>query len=279
MPTTRLENLSTSLRQVSTKTITKGDLNYGVFSGDADRLKESIITLVRDAKTGKAIAFNALARMETRLGNKPVDVIHLGLVMVDPAFQSKGLSWILYGLTCVLLFLRAGLRPFYISNVTQVPAVVGMVSETFSQVEPSPSNKTLQDFRKVLIGRDIMARHRHVFGVGPEAEFDDKTFIIRNAYTGGSDDLKKLFEVAPKHRDEQYNIWCREALDYDRGDDFLQIGMIDLAAARRYVLRAVPRRSLVSVLLLGFLVFLNRVFIPLYQWLDTGKEFGRLRAR
>ena len=40
--------------------------------------------------------------------------------MVDPDARSRGFSWVLYGLTCVLLFVRNGLRPLYVSNVTQV---------------------------------------------------------------------------------------------------------------------------------------------------------------
>ena len=36
-----------------------------------------------------------------------------------------------------------------------------------------------------------MLNHRHVFGVGNDAELDDKYFIIKNAYTGGSDNLLK----------------------------------------------------------------------------------------
>ena len=59
-----------------------------------------------------------------------------------------------------------------------------------------------------------MRRHRRVFGVGEDAGFDEARFVITNAYTGGSDNLKKSFDVAPKHRDEAYNDFCREQLDY-----------------------------------------------------------------
>ena len=71
---------------------------------------------------------------------------------------------------------------------------------------------------------------------------------LPDAYTGGSDALKKSFEVAPKHRDEQYNAFCARELDYARGDDLLQIGRIDLTAARRYLLSEVPSGSLPALL-------------------------------
>lgn len=279
MPPDRLSALTTDLKAVARATLGEGDLTYGVFSGDPARLAASTITLVRDPKSQTPIAFNALAHMDTSPGGTPVDVVHLGLVMVDPAVRSRGLSWILYGLTCFLLFVRAGLRPIYVSNVTQVPAVVGMVSETFSRVEPSPRVPVPQDFQKTLIARDIMARHRHVFGVGDDAAFDADRFVIQNAYTGGSDDLKKTFADAPKHRSAEYNHWCEETLDYVRGDDVLQIGLIDLAAAQRYVSRSVPRRSLAGIGLLGLIVLLQKAIVPSLQWFDTTQDFGRLRAK
>lgn len=275
----RLSALSADLRNVAAKSLSEKDLDYGVFSGDRTRLAASTITVVRDKTTHAPIAFNALVHMDTTAAGKPCEVIHLGLVMVDPDVRSRGLSWILYGLTCLLLFLRSGLRPHYISNVTQVPAVVGMVSETFSQVQPTPEAPETRDFEMILIARDIMARHRHVFGVGPDATFDEKRSVIQNAYTGGSDNLKKSFDDATKHRDAAYNSWCAEALDYERGDDFLQIGVIDLAAANRYVARSVPRRSLLGVTLLGLIVVLQRAVVPALQWIDDTKDFGRLRAR
>lgn len=144
----RLARLGDDLQHVARTSLSAEDLNYGVFSGERERLAASTITIVRDKASNAPIAFNALVHMQTDPGSKPCEVIHLGLVMVDPDARSKGMSWILYGLTCLLLFLRAGLRPQYISNVTQVPAVVGMVNDTFSQVEPTPSAPTPQDFKR-----------------------------------------------------------------------------------------------------------------------------------
>ena len=76
--------------------------------------------------------------MDVTLHGRDAEVVHLGLVMVDPSLRSSGLSWVLYGLTCLVLFVRRQLRPLWLSNVTQVPAIVGMVSETFSDVFPAP---------------------------------------------------------------------------------------------------------------------------------------------
>ena len=174
-----LEKLVDQLRQVAARALSKGALTYGVFSGERERLSQTIVTLVSDTATGRPIAFNALALMEARLNGEPLQIMHLGLVMVDPDYRGQGLSDALYGLTVLFLFIRGGLRPRWLSNVSQVPAVIGMVSETFSNVFPSPGSR--QSFSHLTLARQIMRRHRHVFGVGDEAGFDEKRLLAERS--------------------------------------------------------------------------------------------------
>lgn len=274
-----LAALVEQLRAVARRTLGEGELSYGVFSGERERLAQTIVTLITEKASGRPVAFNALAQMETVLNGEPEPVTHLGLVMVDPEVRGQGLSWVLYGLTVLVLFVRGGLRPRWISNVTQVPGVVGMVCQTFSDVYPSPDPGSRQSFSHLSLARQIMRGHRHVFGVGPEAGFDEARFIITDAYTGGSDDLKKSFDAATQHREPRYNDFCREQLDYGRGDDALQIGRMDLAAARRYLLGQVPRASLPALLGASLFLLLQRLVLPLVHWLDDGRRFGALRPR
>ncbi len=66
-------------------------------------------------------------------------------------------------------------------------------------------------------------------------------------------------------------------LDYERGDDVLQIGRIDLAASRRYLLNSVPRKSLPGLLAtIGFLL-LQRIALPVLYWFSPDKPWGVLR--
>lgn len=274
-----LEALVAQLRVVAAKTLPAQDLTYGIFSGEREKLSRAVVTLVCEEATGRPIAFNALSIMPVELDGEPAEVTHLGLVMVDPDERGQGLSWVLYGLTALVLFARDGLRPKWISNVTQVPAVVGMVCETFADVFPSPHPGARQSFAHLQLARGIMRRHRAVFGVGDEAGFDEARFIITDAYTGGSDALKKTFENAPKHRDPQYEAFCARELDYSRGDDVLQIGRIDLAGARRYLLREVPPGSMPALLATGAVLSLQRLLLPVLYWLDDTRAFGSLRPR
>ncbi|WP_249164256.1 hypothetical protein [Bradyrhizobium jicamae] len=279
LPQAELDALVAQLRIVAAKTLPQESLTYGIFSGEPERLSHAIVTLISEEESGRPIAFNALSVMDVPLDGEPVEVTHLGLVMVDPDVRGQGLSWVLYGLTALVLFARDGLRPKWISNVTQVPSVVGMVCDTFSDVYPSPLPGARQSFAHLQLARGIMARHRSVFGVGAEAGFDEARSVITNAYTGGSDALKKTFEVAPKHRSEIYNDFCARELDYVRGDDVLQLGRIDLAGARRYLLSEVPHGSLPALLAASALLALQRLVLPVVYWLDDSRAFGTLRPR
>lgn len=270
-----LAALSGQLRQIAGRTLDAGQLTYGVFSGEAARMGQVIITLVTRAD-GTPIAFNALAVMEVATAPRPTEVLHLGLVMVDPDERSRNLSWVLYGLTCFLIFCRRQFRPVWISNVTQVPSVVGMVATTFSDVWPAP-DAGRRSLTHLLLARQIMAGHRDVFGVGPEAGFDEDRFIITDAYTGGSDDLKKTWEAAPKHRDDRFNSFCADRLDYARGDDVLQLGQMDLAAMRGYLAREVPKSAVLGLLVAGGLVTLRRLVLPVVYWLNAGQPWAGLR--
>jgi hypothetical protein len=272
-----LAGLCADLRQVARAVLPEGDLEYGVLGGDRERLESAVITLIYDAKTGAPVAFNALSLMDVSLAGHPVEILHLGLVMVDPALRGKGLSELLYGLTCVLLFLRRQCRPLRLSNVTQVPAVFGMVSETFDQVFPTPERSSDPGFVHRSLARQIMARHRHVFGVGPEAGFDEERSVILDSYTGGSDDLKKTFADAPKHRQAVYNTMCERELDYRRGDDFLQIGQLNMEAAGRYLARVAGPQSGVLFAARLVLFALQSAVLPAAHWFADDHHFGVLR--
>ncbi|MEM9277217.1 MAG: hypothetical protein AAGA76_01435 [Pseudomonadota bacterium] len=277
METAELEQLRKDLITIASKTVSRGLLDYGVFAENGEAFKYSIITIVYEKDGKKPIAFNALAMIDLDLGNRIERVLHLGLVMVDPDARSQGLSWILYGLTCVFLFLRNQLRPVWVSNVTQVPAVVGMVSETFSEVFPSPGTENRCSLSHVLIARRIMENHRHVFGVGDDAKFDEKRFVITNAYTGGSDHLKKTFAKSTKHRRDVFNDYCKAELNYRRGDDVIQLGKIDLNATRRFLTESVPKGSLAGLAIAGIWVVLNRLALPVLYWADPTRQWHNLR--
>jgi hypothetical protein len=175
------------LRSVVVAVLDGRSLDYGVFTGEKQALDRAVVTLVYDRASGLPIAFNVLSLLRVTLRGREVEVVHLGLAMVHPSHRGRGLSAVLYGLTCTLLFFRSQMRPMWVTNVSQVPSVVGLVGETLSNVYPSPDPLKHRSFDHLVIAREIMKRHRRVFGVAAAACFDERRFVITNAYTGGSD--------------------------------------------------------------------------------------------
>ena len=271
-----LDRLVEEVRTV-VRSLGVGDLPYGILTGEKRHLDRLILTLIEDRKTGAPVAFNAMFALDCTLRGSPVDVIHLGLTAVDPRFRSRGVAWILTGFTTFLLFVKNGLRPYWISNVSQVPAAIGMVAEAAANVYPSPDPTARRSFDHVVLAREIMGRHRDAFGVGEDAVFDTERFVILNAYTGGSDHLKKRWEDAPRHRDERFNELCRKALDYERGDDFLQLGQVNLFTLWRYLAHSLPREAWAVALSRFAFVLANTLVLPVLRWLTPAVTMGDLR--
>jgi hypothetical protein len=214
-----------------------GRLRYGILSGAKGPLDRAVLAVAYDRATGAAVGFNAMSWLDVVVDGEARRVLHAGLCMVAPGFRSRGLSLALSAAPPVLAFARHGLRPLWVTNVTQVPAVAGVFARSLEDVYPAPGRTTPPSRAHVSVAEELLARHRAVFGVGDDAELDSVRFVIRNAYTGGSDDLKKTYAQVTKHRDGSFNALCADLLDYERGDDLLQVGRLTVGFAARVVLR------------------------------------------
>jgi hypothetical protein len=217
-----------------------GSLAYGVFLPERAPYENRLVVVGRNVATGDVVGFNAMPQLSVRLAGKEHTVLHLGLLVIHPKYQRQGLQGVLYALGGFSALHRMPESPVWLSSVTEVPAIVGAVSDNFQEVYPSYASEGTCPTAHREIARQIMSRHRHEFGVGPEACFDERRFVIRGSYTGGSDALKKTFAHAPKYRIEACNEFCRRELDYDRGDDLLQIGQMDGTVITNWLTRRLP---------------------------------------
>ncbi len=255
------------------------DLDYGLFKDQDFFLKVGLFTVIYEVTTNLPVGFSSQTKLTCLLRGQEVAVYHAGLAVMNPAYQSKGLSRSLYGLTTFLVFFKNRLKPIWVSSVTQVPAVFGGIVESFNDVFPSGALGERASYDQTQIASHIMKNYRHVFGVGSEADFDESSFIISNAYTGGSGELKKTFEQCPKHRNQQYNGYCESKLNYQRGDDFLQIGQMSLLTYFKYLTHhknedsnAITFYKIVFLICEGFIV-------PIMGWFSTNKAWQTLRPR
>lgn len=234
-----LARLREEVRGVA-KAAIPGDLTYGVFLPDRRPYETRLIVVGRHEPSGDVVGFNAMPRLDVEVQGRRIEVMHLGLLVIHPRYQRRGYQGLLYGLGAFSLYHRLRDRPVWISNVTEVPAVFGAVADRFLEVYPSYAEQRPPPPLHREIARQIMTHHRHEFGVGPEAGFDEERFVIQGSYTGGSDALKKRFEDAPRHRKDAANEFCRRHLDYSRGDDFLQLGQFDTKVMVNWVQSRLP---------------------------------------
>jgi GNAT superfamily N-acetyltransferase len=249
----------------------KGIPEYGALRGDRQDLATRVVTLVY-TRQGQPVGFSALTWFDLPLGPSTERVLHLGLTFIDPEFQRQGLPAFLYGVASFLLLFKRGLRGFWISNVSQVPAVIGAVSHSYAQCYPHYAGKNRQTFTHLLLARAIMKHHRSAFGVSADAPFDEARQIIADAYRGGSDELKKTFEEAPKHRIEAVNEFCRKWLDYPRGDDFLQIARCTLASGLHFLRGKLPPGSVVQMVYRALVLVAFASIVPVVKWLVPPPE-------
>lgn len=236
---------------------------YGVLLGEREDLKKRFISMVYD--NNKPVAFSAQAHIDLTIGLKKIHVIHLGLVYVDMNIRGSGLTSMVYAIPNLLLLFRSGLRSCWVSNVTQVPSIFGLVEMFYSNPYPNTSDEQ-QSFEHYVIAQQIIGQHKDIFGVGEDCEYDPKNQIIKNAYTGGSDTLKKSFDETVKFRDEKVNEKLKDALDYERGDDYLQLAVLDYKLIFRFLgAKAIKSKKGVMLLNLVFLFFTS-LLVPVFRW-------------
>jgi hypothetical protein len=242
--------------------------DYGVFSGVED-LRNRIITI---AYVGtRPIGFAAQKFLDVKMKDGNLTVVHLGLVYVSPHFQKRSLSSLLYVLPILVLVLKYGFRSLWVSNVSQVPAIIGVVSKHFSNVYPDPINDNSQTTFHRELSAAIFEQHKKAFGVGDDAVLDLDEQIIKNAYTGGSDQLKKRFEDCAQSRDTSVNEFCRKKLNYERGDDFLQLGIMSHRVLHSVILERIPERSRIRKGLYLKFASMLRKRMPLIRSLSKNK--------
>jgi hypothetical protein len=217
--------------------------SYGIFSSDPHRYDHRIITIIRERKTGRPVACSAMAHFKVdggRARRAAQDVFHLGLILIDKAYQRKNLQFQLYAYANIVIWALNFFRPVWISSVSAVPAIIGAVAQNYHKVYPNYAVEGPAPEPHRAIARSLLSKRKD-FGTGDQAVFDADRFIIRNSFDDSSLSLKSSYEAVAKFRDQRCNSYCRERIDYERGDELLQIGQIHVSSVLRAVWRLVTR--------------------------------------
>jgi hypothetical protein len=169
-------------------------------------------------------------------------VLHLGLTCVRPEDRAAGLTHLLTRRTVAGYVLRK--RPVgrvWVSNVAAVLSSLGNVALHFERIYPSPYAKEGPSPEHLRIADAIDKHYRDKMYISADARFDPRTFVFRGSVKGTVFE-KEAADSRFYHREESLNDFYGALMDFDNGDEVLQVGCASTLAAVRHLYRKQFRR-------------------------------------
>ena len=205
--------------------------DYGTYLPSRKPYKHRIISVVFDEIDGTPVGFGAMVRLPIHIGAEASTVIHLGLVITTKSRLGRELLFLIYFWPLVYMLTIRKFRPFWITSVSMEPSIIGAVADNFGGVFPHYLNNTRPSKLQRMIAEEVFNNYGHEFGMGPGAVLDKHNFVIRGSCCGPSDALKVDFRHSARYVMAACNRFCEEVLDYNRGDELLQVGQVSCAAS------------------------------------------------
>lgn len=203
---------------------------YNCLVGDRACLDDKVIILAR-RPSGELAGFCSAVLLDVP---QMAPVMHFGLTCVHPDDRGQRLTHKLITKLMVTYMLRY--RPIgkiWVSNVACVLSSIGNVAAFFDNVYPSPYLAEPAE-EHLRVAQAISERYREAIFIHDDALFDAEAFVFRGSVDAtvfqkdGDDDQYY-------HRDRLLNTWYRDLLDFDRGDEVVQVGSYSVATFLRYI--------------------------------------------
>jgi hypothetical protein len=174
------------------------------------------------------------------------NILHLGLTCVSPRARGLGLTHKLTSKVITTYLLRYSLlKPAWVSNVACVLSSLGNVAMHFEDVYPSPFMEKPSK-QHIKLAKLIDQNFRHELYINHDAVFSPETFVFEKSVTGTmfekSEEDRKFY-----HRDSQLNNFYKEMIDFQNGDEVLQIGKVSLLSYPKYVFKNWKRKNLAKL--------------------------------
>ena len=200
--------------------------NYGIF--DANKSEEehreflatANICLIKDE--GEAIGFfyNIVLR------EAGVPIIHAGLVVIAKN-RGHNLMAHCYTWMAIIQFRKFGFH--YYTNISSTPLILGTFADSVANVWPSykanQHKPPTKEYVKVLDVLDTQYIQKHF--KADNCVIDRKRFVLQSPSVemGFETNMKKL----SRYSKPEANYFCMFWLDYSKGEDLIQIGVIKLS--------------------------------------------------
>ena len=207
---------------------------------DTSLMKDKIIGIC--SRNGKDCAFNAMVCIGRYSGR---EILHTG-----PAYcrdENNGIVSLLFFFALQYFFLKNRLRTFYLTTITHVPKVFGLMAQCIDNVYPNEKQDAVPTREQIAI-RNILA-DTYIREIEPEYQVcRTGSFVLkgfRRQKDGSMVPYPHTAENVPKHRKSAYNDRCLHLIDYERGDALIQVGEVGvktyLKDGGRNILRTVKK--------------------------------------
>jgi hypothetical protein len=133
-------------------------------------------------------------------------------------------------------------RPFgrlWVTNVACVLSSLGNVALHFREVYPAPGAAPPSRTHR-LIAEAMHLHHRAEAFISPVADFDREAFVFRRS-VAGTVFQKSAEDLRYHHRDRALNDFYRARMDFESGDEVLQVGCVTLADGLRSAVHGLRR--------------------------------------
>ena len=239
LPALQRSRLTASLRALGKACFGKVP-DYQCFS-ERDGLDDKVLTVAR-GPDGKLLGFASALLLD--VPGIRSSVLHLGLTCVHPDARGLRLTHRLASQLAVRYLLRNNpLGRVWISNVACVLSSLGNVALNFDSVYPSPFRSSPSDTH-LLIARTISEKYRQKIYIHEDAPLDESAFVFRGSVKG-TVFQKDADDTQYYHRESSLNSYYKSLLQFQEGDEAVQIGHFSLATFARYLSRKMMGRKAV----------------------------------
>lgn len=233
----RLSRLTAELRAVAAVCFDECP-DYQALTGKREELSRAIITTARN-KEGKLMGFVSALMLEDEYEE---NFLHLGLTCARPEARGKKLTHKLTSKTLLkVLMRRSPFSSLWISNCACVLSSLGNVALYFEELSPSPYGPREPSFRHLRIARSISKNYRGPIAISENARLNEEKLVFEGSVPG------TIFAKDPSdsrfyHRSAAITDYYLKLLDFERGDEAIQIGRVSILTFPKYVLKRMSRK-------------------------------------
>lgn len=198
-----------------------------------------VILEARDTSTNEILGICSSLILD--IPTKP-NALHLGLTLVSPKARGLGLTHKLTSKLLINYMLRNSMfNSIWVTNVACVISSLGNVATHFENVYPSPHYHSNPSKDHLEIANMIDQNYREDIYISKNAEFDPATFLFKESVLGTMWQ-KSASDKQYHHRKKELTEFYVNYLNFDRGDEVLQVGHFSLATFPKYLLKKLSNK-------------------------------------